>query len=95
MKCDLTGKISLVTGAARGIGQAIADRLAVNGSRVIYTDVDAAAAQQAAARFAGAVGLRLDVTHSDEIDAVTMKSTSSKAILKSSAILVRTRCAWP
>jgi 3-oxoacyl-[acyl-carrier protein] reductase len=70
MKCDLTGKISLVTGAARGIGQAIADRLAANGSRVIYTDVDAAAVQEAAARFGGAVALRLDVTHSDEIDAV-------------------------
>ena len=43
MKCDLTGKVSLVTGAARGIGQAIADRLAANGSRVVYTDLDPAA----------------------------------------------------
>ncbi len=32
MRCDLSGKVSLVTGAARGIGQAIADRLADNGS---------------------------------------------------------------
>ena len=34
MRCDLSGKVSLVTGAARGIGQAIADRLADNGSVV-------------------------------------------------------------
>ena len=34
MRCDLSGKVSLVTGAARGIGQAIADRLADNGSLV-------------------------------------------------------------
>ena len=50
MKCDLSGKISLVTGAARGIGQAIADRLAANGSHVVYTDLDPAATAQAAAR---------------------------------------------
>jgi len=70
MKCDLTGKISLVTGAARGIGQAIADRLAANGSRVVYTDVDAEGAAAAAVRTPGALGLRLDVTRRDEIEAV-------------------------
>ena len=47
MRADLSGKVSLVTGAARGIGQAIADRLAANGSRVVYTDVDAEGAAPA------------------------------------------------
>jgi NAD(P)-dependent dehydrogenase (short-subunit alcohol dehydrogenase family) len=70
MKCDLTGKVSLVTGAARGIGQAIADRLAANGSRVVYTDVNEEGVQAAAARFPGSLGLRMDVTRSDEIHAV-------------------------
>jgi NAD(P)-dependent dehydrogenase (short-subunit alcohol dehydrogenase family) len=69
MKCDLAGKVSLVTGAARGIGQAVADRLAANGSRVVYTDVDAAGAAEAAARAPGALALRLDVTRPDEIAA--------------------------
>jgi NAD(P)-dependent dehydrogenase (short-subunit alcohol dehydrogenase family) len=67
MKCDLTGKVSLVTGAARGIGQAIADRLAANGSRVFYTDLDEAGAR-AAASPSGSRWLRLDVTRSDDID---------------------------
>jgi NAD(P)-dependent dehydrogenase (short-subunit alcohol dehydrogenase family) len=70
MKCDLTGKVSLVTGAARGIGQAIADRLAANGSRVVYIDLDPAAAETAAARSAGAKGLRMDVTCAKEIETV-------------------------
>src|SRR5258708_6827634 len=70
MKCDLTGKVSLVTGAAQGIGQAIADRLAANGSRVVYTDLDPAATQAAAARSANAIGLRMDVTNSAEISTV-------------------------
>jgi NAD(P)-dependent dehydrogenase (short-subunit alcohol dehydrogenase family) len=62
--------VSLVTGAARGIGQAIADRLAVNGSSVVYTDVDEAGAQAAAARFPGCRALRMDVTNPDMVNAV-------------------------
>lgn len=73
MKCDLSGKVSLVTGAARGIGQAIADRLAANGSRVVYTDLDPAATAAAATRALGAVGWRMDVTSATEIEAVIGK----------------------
>ncbi len=70
MKCNLTGQVSLVTGAARGIGQAIADRLAANGSRVIYTDIDEAGAREAAARTPESLALRLDVTRGAEIEEV-------------------------
>ncbi|OWK41946.1 SDR family NAD(P)-dependent oxidoreductase [Fimbriiglobus ruber] len=70
MRCDLTGKVSLITGAARGIGQRIADRLAANGSVVYYTDLSADEARAAAAATPNGRGLRLDVTNAAEIEAV-------------------------
>jgi NAD(P)-dependent dehydrogenase (short-subunit alcohol dehydrogenase family) len=68
MRADLSGKVSLVTGAARGIGQSIADRLVENGSRVIYTDVDGEAVHKAAARQPSGTALALDVTVAEQVD---------------------------
>ena len=81
MKCDLSGKVSLVTGAQRGIGQAIADRFAANGSIVYYTDVDEAGAKAAAARSPNGRGLRLDVTKADEIGAVVQQIVNERGRL--------------
>jgi 3-oxoacyl-[acyl-carrier protein] reductase len=66
----LSGRTALVTGAARGIGRAIAERLAREGARVALLDVDAAGVE-AAARQVGssARALVADVTRSAEVDA--------------------------
>jgi 3-oxoacyl-[acyl-carrier protein] reductase len=67
MKSDLSGIVSLVTGAARGIGQAIADRFAASGSKVYYTDIDGPGAMTAAARFPQCRSATLDVTDGDAV----------------------------
>ena len=59
----LTGRVALVTGAARGIGEAIADVLARDGAHVIGLDVPAARADlEAVMDRLGGSRLELDIT---------------------------------
>jgi 3-oxoacyl-[acyl-carrier protein] reductase len=64
MNLDLTGQIALVTGASRGIGQAIADALMQAGAKVIgtATTADGAAAIDARLKANGGRGVALNVT---------------------------------
>lgn len=73
MKVDLANRVALVTGAARNIGQAIADALAANGAVVYYSDVDGAGAERAAARSAGAAGVEMDVRSQEQVQAAVQR----------------------
>lgn len=68
MKTDLNGQVALVTGAARGIGQAIADLLTRNGAQVIYADIDYEAAKLSAARSGSGIALALDVGNETQVE---------------------------
>ena len=67
MKVELDGKVALVTGSAQGIGQAIADTLARNGARVVYSDLDAGRAAAASKAGGGCLGFELDVGRPDSV----------------------------
>jgi len=83
MKIDLTGKTALVTGASRGIGEAIARRLAESGAHVICAARTASRVQELATSIASAggkaTGVELDIAGADVRDRV-------KALLEQQAI---------
>ncbi|MDP8986324.1 MAG: 3-hydroxybutyrate dehydrogenase [Pseudomonadota bacterium] len=71
----LSGKVAIVTGAASGIGKAVAERLAREGAAVAIADLNAASADAVAAGInltgAKAIGVAMDVTSEASVDAGT------------------------
>jgi len=68
---ELTDKVALITGAASGIGHAIASRYARAGARIVIADLDEKSASAAARDLVGdkGLGLRMDVTSEEEVNA--------------------------
>ena len=71
MIANLDGKVAVVTGAAHGIGRALALGFAAEGMRVAAVDIDEAGAQATAALIgSGAVARRVDVADAEAVDAL-------------------------
>jgi 2-dehydro-3-deoxy-L-rhamnonate dehydrogenase (NAD+) len=75
-RIDLEDRVAVVTGAARGIGCAIADRLSASGARVAIWDIDGEAAKNTAASIINAVDFTADVTDPASIDAALAATTA-------------------
>ena len=72
---DLRGKTAIVTGAAQGLGEALAERLAEEGCIVGVVDINAEGAKSVAERLASTYGVetfaaKVDVTDEAEVEAV-------------------------
>jgi NAD(P)-dependent dehydrogenase (short-subunit alcohol dehydrogenase family) len=63
----LQHRIAIVTGAARGIGLACAQRFAAEGATLVLADLDEAAGTAAAAAISGAAFVRADVSRKADV----------------------------
>lgn len=78
---QLEGKTAVVTGAASGIGLALARRFGAEGMRVVLADVEAEALERAAAALeaqgVACVAVRIDVSNPGDVDALARRAVEA------------------
>ncbi len=96
---ELSGQVAVVTGAAKGIGQGIAIRLAAEGMHLVAADIDDAALESTARALrscgASVLGVVGDLSRTDDIDALFGKAVEAfgtvDALVNNAADLNRRR----
>lgn len=76
---DLAGRVAVVTGGAQGIGQAVAQRLAVSGADVALWDIDSARLRSAALALR-AQGTTVSTAEVELIDEASVQAASDLAL---------------
>jgi NAD(P)-dependent dehydrogenase (short-subunit alcohol dehydrogenase family) len=72
----LDGKVAVVTGAAQGIGRAIADGLAAEGARIVVADLQGA--EDAAAAYPDGLGLTVDVADEAAVERMVAETVEHR-----------------
>lgn len=91
-KGRLDGQVAVVTGAAQGLGEALAQRLDREGCKVVVADINFEAAQKVAAGLKDAIALKVDVCDEQQVeamvDAAVRKYGTLDLLVSNAAILI-------
>lgn len=104
VRCDMQefeGKVAVITGAASGIGRALADRSAREGMKVVVTDIEEAALAQAARELdavgADVLAVRTDVSKASDVEALadrTLEEFGAVHLLFNNAGVIKGGVLW-
>ena len=75
---DLKGRVAVVTGGARGIGFAVAQRAVASGATAVLWDRDAARLEEATRALPGAVGVTVDLTDEAAVRDATARTEAAQ-----------------
>jgi pyridoxal 4-dehydrogenase len=75
----LDGRVAIVTGAAQGIGKAIADKLADEGATVVVADINGEGAQDAAPE--GGTGMQVDTSSEEDVKRMVAETVAAYGTL--------------
>ena len=71
----LQDRVAIVTGAAQGIGKAVADKLAAEGAKVVAVDLNGEGAERTAAGFDGSA-VQADISMPDDVQRIVDEALS-------------------